>query len=1137
MFYLFTPKPSVMKPLTLARAFVCLTLFLLSTESFSQVKIGGNPKENPHPSAVLELQGTDKGLLLPRLSQQQMQSIKQPANALVVYNTDAKNVYIYSEDRKEWMPLMQEAQRLGEDSCEWVFDTSTLRIFLARGYPLGDSVYYNTARRKFVFADKVNVEGSNTPADVFYPGKYIFKGNASGVFHDSASLNFPSITLSNFLFAIDNDSFAIANPNLAFYNGMRISTQMLPSATQRASTVRSLLLQVNHTGADSLNAVTAMASNAFVDGQGYTATFNGIQNNLAVSSAATNNIGTITGYRSLLSMAPDAGGRVTGNVFGYVGSISGFRDTLNNSLINGNAYGIFLNNINAAQPKRNYAFYSGKGHNRFGDSTLITDQFFTSPRAVLDVNTTSAMIIPSGNTSQRPATGITAMLRNNTDIGGPEYFDGAAWQPLSTGSSEWVYDAITNKVNLNRGLAQGDSVYYNIGRKKFVFADKTTFGNTITPADVQFPGKYIFKATASKLFHDAASVNFPSLTMSNFLYEIDNDSFALANPGLAAYNAARFSTQVLPTATQTSAIARVLNLQLNHTGADSVTQVTSVVSNSFIDGQGYTGSFTGVQNNMAITDGSTNNIGTVTGYRNTISMTPNAGGRVTGNVFGYLGALSGFTDGTGSTLINGNAYGVFLSNITAAAPRKNFAFYSGRGHNRFGDSTLITDNFAINPRAVFDINSTSAMITPAGTTAQRPATAVTAMLRHNNDNATMEYFDGTNWKTLSSDSAEWKFDAVTSRVNLVRGLPVADTVFYNPVSRKFVFSDRYTNTNSLGNDFPVDAFNGKYTFKSTASQRTDPALQDGAVANIVYEVDNAATGTIYTATSSSAVMNPKAFQKADQLAGFSNTAIHAGNDSVQLVIGIANIARNSGNGRSGSVIGIQNVARIQNGNNNNTGELIGFRNIVGRVGTSAGRITGNVYGWFGSFTGLANNVDGNIYGIFLSNVTGATGSRNFAFYSNRGINRFGDSVVITTGAATVPRAILDVNATSAMIVPTGTTAQRPASAVTGMVRYNTDDGGRLETYNGAAWGGIISGGIGIDPPNIPANGGTTVTFAFNGATVGSVVAISPSSALPNGIIIAWARVSAANTIQVRFENNAAGAVNPPSIGYSVRVIQ
>ena len=170
---------------------------------------------------------------------------------------------------------------------------------------------------------------------------------------------------------------------------------------------------------------------------------------------------------------------------------------------------------------------------------------------------------------------------------------------------------------------------------------------------------------------------------------------------------------------------------------------------------------------------------------------------------------------------------------------------------------------------------------------------------------------------------------------------------------------------------------------------------------------------------------------------------------------------------------------------------------------------------------------------------GATGRKNFAYYSNRGLNRFGDSVLITTGASTAPRAVLDVNATSSMIVPTGTTAQRPtaATSVAGMVRYNTDNGGRLESYNGAAWSGILSGGIGIDPPNIPVNSGTTVSFAFTGATVGATVTISPSTAPPNGLVIAWARVSAANTIEVRFENNSNSALNPPSIGYNIRVIQ
>ena len=43
------------------------------------------------------------------------------------------------------------------------------------------------------------------------------------------------------------------------------------------------------------------------------------------------------------------------------------------------------------------------------------------------------------------------------------------------------------------------------------------------------------------------------------------------------------------------------------------------------------------------------------------------------------------------------------------------------------------------------------------------------------------------------------------------------------------------------------------------------------------------------------------------------------------------------------------------------GELVGFRNSITRSGATAGRVTGNVYGWFGSVSGLNGFVDGNIY--------------------------------------------------------------------------------------------------------------------------------------------------------------------------------
>lgn len=1115
-----------MKSLNLTRILLLFLCLSATGNLFAQVKIGGDPKESPHPSAVLELKSNDKGLLLPRMSQQQMLAIKDPADALVVFNTDAKAIWIYNADNKIWMPLLEQtaSKKAQPDTCEWQFDTATARVFLVRGYPIGDSVFYTTDSRKFVFSDRTmntNSLGQDFPVTAF-PGKYYFKGTASQ-FTDRTNLD---PTLMNIIFEVDSSG------DNTFFRGVQVAAVNNPKNLQPLDLLSSMSLTTIHAGQDNVTSITGLSNAATINGAGSANTMAGITNTTSLRENAVSDLSTMFGFRnSLLNISPRS--RINGNAYGYFGSTL-LTDTNGAATVNGSVYGIFLSNINGAAPKRNYAFYSNKGHNRFGDSTLITDGFTISPRAVLDVNATSAMIIPSGNTAQRPSTGITAMFRNNTDLNAPEYFDGTGWQTL--GAGEWKFDAPTNRVNLVRGLPQGDSIYYNIGRKKFVFADQLQSEGLNSPVDVFYPGKYIFKGTASSVFHDAASLNFPSVTLNNTLLDVDNDSFAVANPGVVFYNGMRIASRMLPSATQRTATIRSLLLQLNHTGADTVIAATAFASNSFIDGRGFTGSFNGIQNNMTITDSALNNIGSVTGVRNLMSMSPGAGGRVTGNVFGFQGTITGFTDGSGNSLINGNAYGVFLSNVMAAGPRKNFAFYSNKGLNRFADSTLITDQFFTTPRAVLDVNATSAMIIPSGNTAQRPAVGVTAMFRNNTDIKSPEYFDGTTWQQLSTGVSEWSFDGTTGKVNLTRGLPLLDTIFYKTSSKQFVFSDRNTNTNSLGQDFPVESFGSKYTFKTTASRR-DSTQFDGSNTTMVYEVDNTTSSTFYNTLSTSTVMNPKAFQKADQLSGITNTVIHAGNDSVQAVIGILNTTRNSGNGRSGGITGVQNVVRIQNGTGDNTGELIGFRNIIGRTGTTSGRVTGNAYGWFGSVSGLNGFIDGNIYGIFLSSITGAGPKKNFAFYSNKGLNRLGDSVLITDGGSITPRAVLDVNATSAMIVPTGTSAQRPAAAVSGMVRYNTENGGRLESYNGSSWSGIISGGIGIDPPSIAANTGITVSFAFSGATVGAVVAVSPSTAPPAGIVIAWARVSAANTIEIRFENNSTVAVNPPSIGYNIRVIQ
>ncbi len=64
--------------------------FLLSYQNvFGQVKVGNNAA-SIDPSAILELEATNKGLLIPRLTSFQRDAISNPAAGLIIYNTETR---------------------------------------------------------------------------------------------------------------------------------------------------------------------------------------------------------------------------------------------------------------------------------------------------------------------------------------------------------------------------------------------------------------------------------------------------------------------------------------------------------------------------------------------------------------------------------------------------------------------------------------------------------------------------------------------------------------------------------------------------------------------------------------------------------------------------------------------------------------------------------------------------------------------------------------------------------------------------------------------------------------------------------------------------------------------------------------
>ena len=72
---------------------------------------------------------------------------------------------------------------------------------------------------------------------------------------------------------------------------------------------------------------------------------------------------------------------------------------------------------------------------------------------------------------------------------------------------------------------------------------------------------------------------------------------------------------------------------------------------------------------------------------------------------------------------------------------------------------------------------------------------------------------------------------------------------------------------------------------------------------------------------------------------------------------------------------------------------------------------------------------------------------------------------------------------------------------------------------------------------IAAGASSTQNFTITGANTGSAVYISPETALPDGLIIAYARVSVANTIEVKFLNTTSAGVDPAPMAYFITVIE
>lgn len=94
-------------------------IFLVVASHAQSVGIGTNA---PNTSAQLDIASTTKGLLIPRMTTQQRQAIVSPANGLLVYDTDTKE--LYHHNGTGWRTIINSLVWTPSQTRRWVYNFS-----------------------------------------------------------------------------------------------------------------------------------------------------------------------------------------------------------------------------------------------------------------------------------------------------------------------------------------------------------------------------------------------------------------------------------------------------------------------------------------------------------------------------------------------------------------------------------------------------------------------------------------------------------------------------------------------------------------------------------------------------------------------------------------------------------------------------------------------------------------------------------------------------------------------------------------------------------------------------------------------------------------------------------------------------
>lgn len=99
------------------------------------------------------------------------------------------------------------------------------------------------------------------------------------------------------------------------------------------------------------------------------------------------------------------------------------------------------------------------------------------------------------------------------------------------------------------------------------------------------------------------------------------------------------------------------------------------------------------------------------------------------------------------------------------------------------------------------------------------------------------------------------------------------------------------------------------------------------------------------------------------------------------------------------------------------------------------------------------------------------------------------------------------------------------------------NGFKAASNNNKAVTYMDAGTVSVDPASLATLSSSETQVTISGAAVGDIIVMSPPASLETGLIFSGARVSAANTVQVRLSNMTAGSIDGAARTWSYFIIR